>query len=595
MRRAIVLLMSLLLGCTSLVAQDKDVVVKAMKDEMARSIEKLRLSDLDKPYFIVYRVSDEKSTSINATLGALTQSQTSKSREMSTDVKAGSYELDDSNFVNTQELGARMRNVTGHMSSVTVDDDYQQIRRALWHATDSEYKDAAEKLASKRSVLLNRQGTKQLPDFEKEPAVEFTEARTELKIDVPALQEFVRKASAEFRSDPNVLNSSVGIVIRQRYVRYLNSEGTLIIRNEPMITFAAQGSAQANDGVPLTVTMIEFARGVEQLDQPKLLEKVKHMASRLSAMRMAQSLDRYNGPVLFEGQAAGELIAQVFAPAVIAARFPVSDQPQFESTLRQYLTQLGGTSLGDRLGAKVMPEFLDVVDRPREKQVNGVPLLGFSMYDDQGVETRDTKIVEHGVLKAMLADRTPSAEAAATTGSAHGLGAAPSNLFVTARNAKTPAEMRKQLLEMAKMRGFDYGIVVRDVGFAGLSWVRRMNAMADNNGAGALSGSEIFKVYADGREEQIRDIELAAVTTASLKDIVAAGNDPTLHQSPFIPMMGAILAMASGSGPGGDVEHVSSFVVPSLLVDDLSLKHSETPAPNGPTVPSPMLQETASK
>ena len=285
MRRAGLLLSLLLLGCTSLLAQGNDVVIKAMKDEMARSIGKLRLSELDKPYFIVYRVADTKDFTISATLGALTQSQTNKGRKLTVDVKVGDYALDNTNFVNTKEIGMRMASLGSNFSTVTLDDDYLQVRRALWRSTDREYKDAAEKLAAKRSVLQNRQGTKMLPDFEKASPVESLEPRTEMKIDVAALEALVRKASAQFKADPNVLNSAVGIVIRQQYVRYLNSEGTLMTFNEPMVTFAASASTQAKDGTPLSDTMMRFASSVDDLDEAKLMKEVKTLADRLSGLR----------------------------------------------------------------------------------------------------------------------------------------------------------------------------------------------------------------------------------------------------------------------------------------------------------------------
>jgi hypothetical protein len=49
-------------------AQD-DMVMKAMRDELDRSMKQLRLEKLDKPYFIAYRVSDRTDSVIAATLG----------------------------------------------------------------------------------------------------------------------------------------------------------------------------------------------------------------------------------------------------------------------------------------------------------------------------------------------------------------------------------------------------------------------------------------------------------------------------------------------------------------------------------------------
>ena len=60
-------------------AQDADPVLRAMKDELARS-RQLRIVSLDAPYFIEYRVEDTVSHSIAATLGALIASDAASAR-----------------------------------------------------------------------------------------------------------------------------------------------------------------------------------------------------------------------------------------------------------------------------------------------------------------------------------------------------------------------------------------------------------------------------------------------------------------------------------------------------------------------------------
>jgi len=59
-------------------AQD-DVVMKAMHDELDRSIRQLHLENLDKPYFISYRVIDSDSTNVSASFGALNSSHQGRS------------------------------------------------------------------------------------------------------------------------------------------------------------------------------------------------------------------------------------------------------------------------------------------------------------------------------------------------------------------------------------------------------------------------------------------------------------------------------------------------------------------------------------
>ena len=47
-----------------------------------------------------------------------------------------------------------------------------------------------------------------------------------------------------------------------------------------------------------------------------------HRDRRLAGLREVAPAERYNGPVLFEGQAAAELFAQGFAPRLLASRIP---------------------------------------------------------------------------------------------------------------------------------------------------------------------------------------------------------------------------------------------------------------------------------
>src|SRR5690242_6475887 len=82
----------------SLVAQTKsatdDPILAAMKAEMARSKEKLKLPDLQAPYYIEYSVADTDRYSAATSFGALTNEQRSQSRVLSIVVRVGDYKQD---------------------------------------------------------------------------------------------------------------------------------------------------------------------------------------------------------------------------------------------------------------------------------------------------------------------------------------------------------------------------------------------------------------------------------------------------------------------------------------------------------------------
>src|SRR5882724_3570384 len=73
-----------------------DVVLKAMKDEINRNLTELKLPDFEKPFFIMYGISDQKNYSISATLGSITRLSENQSRFRSTTrILVGDYDFND--------------------------------------------------------------------------------------------------------------------------------------------------------------------------------------------------------------------------------------------------------------------------------------------------------------------------------------------------------------------------------------------------------------------------------------------------------------------------------------------------------------------
>ena len=219
-------------------AQD-DVALRAMKDEMSRSITELQLQKMDKPYFLAYRMDDINQTTVSAMLGSLTEEQPSHVRTIGVEVRVGDYTLDNSNYMSLRNFGG-----AGMFSSIRqapLDNNYQQIRRDFWLATDSQYKKALEDLSAKRAALEMRKHTDDVPDFSKETPTtqidppENSQAGDEWKT-------ITRDISAVFKSTPEIYGSSVDLQYRNYYTRYINSEGSAFTRAQPL--FKLQISAR---------------------------------------------------------------------------------------------------------------------------------------------------------------------------------------------------------------------------------------------------------------------------------------------------------------------------------------------------------------
>ncbi len=577
--RAFALSLCLVLVSSSVaLGQQPDPVLRAMKDELARSMKDLKIEGVERPYFLAYRVEDVDEKVVSAGFGALQDSRATRRRSFGVEMRVGDYQFDNTNFMSVGAFG--MGSPFAGSGTAPLDDDYNQIRRELWLATDARYKQIAESLATKRAVLQNRKQHEELPDFSKETPTQSFEAPVTLQADLAAMEALTRELSAVFRKSPNIQDCAVSYEVRTVYTRYTNSEGTTFTRALPVVHLLVRAAAQSEDGTPLQDFAEWFGKSLSDLPAKSvMLEHAKTMAAGLEQLRTAAFPERYNGPVLFEGEAGAELFAQLFAPSLSAMRMPMTDNPQFEQAMQQLIDRMG-INLQDRMGARVMPDFMQVDDKPRATEIDGVKTPMHIAIDDDGVPTRDLRLVENGILKTLLADRTPTTVSSQSTGSRRGWGPAAGNLVVIADKGAPKEQLRADLLKRAKSRGKDYAIVVRRVGNGGLNALEQMAAQARSQAGPASAMLEVYKLQADGKEVLLRGAEITGLTANSFKEVAAAGDRRTVIHRIFLPRTTGLLGASSGITAMG--APIVTLSVPSLLFEELTLKKNTTSVPNPP-------------
>jgi hypothetical protein len=546
-----VLLLAVWLLPAAALAAD-DVVMKAMRDELDRSMKQLQLEQLEKPYFISYRVQDRTSLDTSATFGALLSGGLSRARFLTVQVRVGDYQSDNSNFM-TYPPQANGLNET---VLLPLDDDYQELRRQIWLATDTAYKSALEMISRKRGALENRKARENLPDFSKEQPATSLEPFSPIKMDLAQAEGLVRNLSTLFRQAPEIHTSSASLGISDTRAWYLNSEGSAATEETSGATFVATAQTQATDGNVLSDWVMASAHSMEALPrESELALQIRAMADRLARVRQAPVVDHYNGPVLFEGAAGAEVLSQVFVPKLLAMRVPASDNPQMEAYAAQNVSKLQ-----DRLGARVLPSFLSVVDDPTQSSYQGKPLVGSHKVDEEGVPARPTTLVDKGYLKTLLNTRDPVSGIPQSTGSFRTFGGQPSNLMVTVSEGVSAQELRDQLLSMVKLRNKEFGVVVR------------------------RASREIYKVYPDGHEELMRLGQFDGLDDGAFKDLAAASSDLTVVSIPYAAYGGRLY-------PGQALAPLVSFVVPSLLFEDLTLKPATGELPRLPLSKHPFFDK----
>jgi predicted Zn-dependent protease len=530
-----------------------------MHDELDRSMKQLQLENLEKPYFLSYRVIDSDSTNVSASFGALSNSSQRRSRTFTVEVRVGDYKLDNTNFFSMNFNMSSMVQVFNGTTELPLEDDYKELRRQMWLATDATYKKAVEDLSRKRATLENKVNTDDTPDFTKEPAAQNTADAPQVHADRAQWEALARSLSGLFRQMPDIYTSNVGFSAVNSYIRYLNSEGTSYTRREPRVTFTAHAATQALDGTPLEDSVWVYERSLTELpSSDELASRVRALGQRLKDLRVASEIENYNGPVLVEGDAAAQLFEHVFVPNLLGTRRPLLDNAFGSQQMGQ-----GDNPFIDKIGARVLPEFLSVEDNPTLAEYNKAPLAGWCTVDEDGIPTRETKLVDKGILQTLLTTRDPVRGIEHSSGSRHAGQVAPTNIFVTAENGLSEAELRAKFLDLVKKRNKEFGIVVR-----------RMR----NSQHPLLA----WKVFPDGREELIHGVEFSGLNASAFKEIVEASKSQNILTVEFHPQGPMTMFSSGGMLSSGDEAYAPvTLAVPALLFEDVTVHkvRGETPKP----------------
>jgi predicted Zn-dependent protease len=551
-------------------ASQTDPVLDAMSAELKRATT-LTLNSLDKPYFVSYAVDDYHSWSASATLGGLISSNDSTYRVPSVRVRVGDYKFDNSNYAGGGGGGARY-----DLRSFPLDNDPLVIRQYFWLATDSAYKGSLQAIARKRSALRSVTVTDQLPDFSPAPPFKLFRDYQPLKFNGQAWNDEIRRISKTFSAFPNVRTSLVEYNVSDGLHRFINTEGTEV--RVPGTTGSVQirASAQAADGMIVRDFELFYTHDVAKMfPEADLVKSARNVGEMVTKMAAAPMGEAYSGPILFEGVASAQMMAEVLGTNLHISRKTVSP--------RGMPSQAPATELEGRRGVRIMPEFFDVIDDPTQ------PFFGHEEVDDEGIPEKPVSLVEKGVLKDFLRTREPVRGYSDSNGRARltGGGPIPTNLMIKARETSSLSDIKKKMIDLCQQRGLDYAIVIRRMDFpstAPIDEARRILASGGNSGHAVSMPLHVYKLYADGHEELIRGVRLRGLNARSLKDILAAGDDSTRFDYMENGQPFALL------GYGSSAAEVS-VVAPSVLIDDLELTKVDDELPRLPIAGPPRVAQ----
>ena len=517
-----------------------DGLLEALLAELDRSKAQLKMDQVQPPYFIEYRVNDVDDFSAEAAFGAVRESKHGHYRVLRAVVRIGDYKQD--SFYGRGD---------GETAVLPLDNDPIALRRQIWLATDDAYKNAGQALAEKQAELKRFSAdANPVDDFAKSAPLIAVEPTVSLKVDEASWKKTLEDVTDFYRKYPDVQSVTASARFSAVNEYLVNTEGTVTRCGKTTYSVQLSGTAQADDGMRLSRSPAFVVARMEELpSHDALMTDAKNTLDTIVALRKAPIVEEeYRGPVLFSADAADDIVASLIGQNVVG-RKPALGRPN--RTTGAFATSYK---------ARVLPNFLSVVDDPTLKDFQGKSLVGSYMFDSEGVKAQPVNAIEKGTLTNYLIGRQPLRDFPASNGHGRagtGMAAGPNLgvLVLKSSEAQSPEDLKKKVMEMVKEQGKPYGYRVETLGQPG------------------NSPRLLYRVYAsDGHEELVRGAVFSELDTRALRTaVIAAGNDPLVSNRP-------------GGVP-------TTVISPSLLFDELEVKRADTSKDKLPEYPAPPLSK----
>ena len=542
----------------------RSVVLGALKTELQRAKERLRMPKEDPPYFLRYLVRDYDETDMGARFGAIVEDDHTRARQANVEARVGDYQFDNTADDSTDKM-FDIDDFDRYEPPVAapLDDDMDALRATMWLQTDVKYKRALSLLHKKRGArVTNVVEDESVASFSKEQPARSIDSPVTVNVDRAAWRDRLRKVSAAFKAFPEIFDSQVKLNVSHQTRYLVSTEGTELISERLIWALHFSASGRAADGllVPHYRSFYGASEG-ELPDEKAQIAAARQLSEEIRKLREAPMMDPYNGPAILLPEAAG-----VFFHEALGHRLEGE---------RQNDTKEGATFKG-QIGKPILPGFLTILDDPTMRKYNtasgNVSLNGYYRYDDEGVTARPVTLVERGVLRNYLKSRTPVKGSPNSNG--HGRGDATldpigrmGNTIVRSDRRVPYAKLKQMLLAEIRRQNKQFGLIIADISGG------QTNTTTYDFQAFKGMPRIVYKVDAStGKETLVRGVEFVGTPIGSLNRIVAASD----AEGVFNGFCGA----ESGYVP-------VSTVAPALLISEIELQRTRRAMERAPILPAP--------
>ena len=512
-KRIFLLLFCLFTG--TIVSMSQDAALHTMKTELNRNFSVLKEQPVP-AYYIYLRLDEIRTLSYMGRLGRLQMApqMSSPTHILSVCLRVGDRNLDNTHEIRGAGYGG-YQDVRIGREYIPSDNNPTVLKNAIWMQLDDLYKQDVQLYEQiKTNIALRVEKEDKSPDFSIEKVNNYYEspvAWEDLHIDSKLWEEKVRKYSAVFNENKDLIDGAAYLSVTLIRKTFVDTEGREVAQNQLSFQLTLTAEALADDGMslPLTKSWMSFSSSELPSDET-VTQAAKEMSQMLSALKKAPVVEAFTGPAILSSEAAGVFFHEIFGHRVEGSRLKQESDAQ---------------TFKKKIGERVLPKHLSVVFDPTAQYYQKKPLIGNYKYDDEGILAQKVEVVRNGILKNFLMSRTPIEGFAHSNG--HGraqIGAAPisrqSNLMVESTQKFSQDELIKKLRKEAKAQGKAYAYYFKDVS-GGFTNTSRYSPNAFN-----VTPLVVYRIYTDGRpDELVRGVDLVGTPLSMFSQIEACGND----------------------------------------------------------------------
>ena len=275
-------------------------------------------------------------------------------------------------------IGVRLiKNGTWSFCSITNPNSFDEIKDILDNTIkNSDYR----KIKNKKIKLHSNPVNKKEINF---PVLKKTDIEELIKIGF--------ECNKIISSTPKIIKSITHASYTTNSKYFVNSEGSEILQNFTDIIMEMVATAHES-GQTQSVNITEGGRGGLELITNKIQQSAKEISKKASELIYAKPVKEEKATVVMNPDFVSLLTHEILGHPSEADR-----------VLGKEMAWAGGAWWKGKIGEKIGSKKLNVFDDPTIKES-----LGWYYFDDEGVETKKTTLVENGVLKNHMQNRETS-------------------------------------------------------------------------------------------------------------------------------------------------------------------------------------------